>query len=260
MFERLKRDLKNYWHYSIVSAKAQLKAEVAGKFLNWVWWILDPFCMMLVYVFVFGYVFDAKEPQFSIFVFSGLAMWRFFSQTLTASVKMVKRNKSLVTKVYFPKYILILTEMWINGFKMLVSFCVVAIMMLLLRVSISWNVIFVLPIFIVLAIVTFGISCLLLHFGVYVEDLSNAIHIVLRLMMYLTGIFYDVQSRIPKYGEVFCNVNPTAFLLRAMRQSLIYKQTPDLRVLVVWLVIGCILSLLGIAIIYKEENSYVKSI
>ena len=260
MFTRLKKDLKSYFHYSLVSAKAQLKAEVAGKILNWIWWILDPFCMMLVYVFVFGYVFDAKEPQFSIFVFSGLTMWRFFSSTLTGSVKMIKKNKSLISKVYFPKYILILTEMWINGFKMLISFGVVGIMMLLMKVSLSWNIIFVLPIFVVLAIVTFGFSCILMHFGVYVEDLANAIKIILRLMMYLTGIFYDVSTRIPNYGEVFCNVNPSAFLIRSMRQSLIYSQTPDLGILVVWLVIGLILSVLGISIIYKEENSYIKSI
>lgn len=260
MFKRLIRDLKKYYHYSMVSAKAQLKAEVANSFLNWIWWILDPFCMMMVYVFVFGYVFDAREPQFGIFVFTGLTMWTFFNRTLTNSVKIVKRNKSLVSKVYFPKYILILTEIWINGFKMIVSLAVIVVMMIAFKVSVGWNLIFVVPIFVIFGIVTFGISCLLLHFGVYVEDLSNVIKIILRLMMYLSGIFYDVQARIPEYGELLCNANPAAFLIASMRQSLIYKQTPNLGILLLWLLIGLFVSLAGVAIIYKEENSYVKSI
>lgn len=260
MLKRLVNDLKNYFHYSWVSAKAQLKAEVANSFLNWIWWVLDPLCMMLVYVFVFGYVFNAREPQFAIFVFTGLTMWRFFSQTLSGSVKIIKRNKGVISKIYFPKYILIMTEMWINGFKMLISFSVIAIMMLYFRVALSWNIVFIIPIFVSLGVVTFGISCLLLHFGVYVEDLSHVIKIVLRLMMYLSGIFYNIESRIPEYSAILEKANPAAFLIASMRQSLIYKSTPNLKILAIWFLIGIVLSLIGVGIIYKEENSYVKSI
>ena len=69
MKERLRQDLKKYGKYSIVSAKAQLKAEVASSYLNWLWWILDPICFMLIYTFIFGTVFQASEPYFPIFIF-----------------------------------------------------------------------------------------------------------------------------------------------------------------------------------------------
>ena len=45
-----------------------------------------------------------------------------------------------------------------------------------------------------------------------------------------------------------------------MRQSLIYGETPDWKLLLVWLAVSVILVLLGIRKIYKEENSYVKAI
>ena len=48
--------MKKYWKYAIYSSKAQLKAEVANSYLNWLWWVLDPLCFMLIYVFMFGYV------------------------------------------------------------------------------------------------------------------------------------------------------------------------------------------------------------
>ena len=50
MFNRFKDDLKKYWKYAIYSSNAQLKSEIANSYLNWLWWILDPLCFMLIYV------------------------------------------------------------------------------------------------------------------------------------------------------------------------------------------------------------------
>ena len=54
MFKRFRNDMKKYWKYAIYSSKAQLKSEIANSYLNWLWWILDPLCFMMIYVFMFG--------------------------------------------------------------------------------------------------------------------------------------------------------------------------------------------------------------
>ena len=41
------------------ASKSQLRSEVANSYLDWVWWILEPFCNMLVYTIIFGYIFNA---------------------------------------------------------------------------------------------------------------------------------------------------------------------------------------------------------
>lgn len=258
--KRLLADLKKYTRYSVVSAKSQLKTEVANSYLNWVWWILNPLCFMLIYTFIFGYVFKAREQYFPVFIFIGLSMWDFFNSTLKSSVKIVKKNKSVVARVYFPKYILVLAKIWENGFKMLISFGIVVLMMVVFRIPVSWNVLFFLPILLVLMIFTFGLSCFVMHFGVYVEDLANVINIVLRFMFYLTGIFYNVATKIPTIGVYLTRFNPIAFLLGAMRQSLIYCQTPDLLVLGIWFLVSVILAFFGVMLVYKEENSYLKAV
>ena len=56
--------MKKYWKYAVYSSKAQLKSEIANSYLNWLWWVLDPLCFMLIYVFMFGYVFKSKEQYF----------------------------------------------------------------------------------------------------------------------------------------------------------------------------------------------------
>lgn len=260
MCKRFVKDIKKYFSYSLVSARSQLKSEVANSYLNWIWWVLDPLCFMLIYTFIFGYVFNSKEQYFPVFIFIGLSMWDFFNRTLTNSVKIVKNNKAIVSKVYFPKYILILIRIWVNGFKMLISFGIVVLMMVLYRIPVTWNVLYAFPILVILCLFSFGCSCFLLHFGVYVEDLSNVVSIVLRFVFYMTGIFYNIETKIPGWGVLLNRYNPIAFLLSSMRQCLIYEKTPGRKLMLFWFTVSVLVSAAGIRKIYKEENSYVKSI
>lgn len=260
MFKRFYDDVRKYFRYSIVSAKSQLKSDVAGSYLNWIWWILDPLCFMLIYSFIFGYVFNTREQYFSVYIFIGLTMWNFFNKTVQGSVMIVKKNKSIVSKVYFPKYILILTKIWVNGFKMMISFGIVAIMMIVYRIPLTWNIFYFFPILLVLVLLTFGCSCFMLHFGVYVQDLSNVVNIAMKMFFYMTGIFYNLEKRIPEYGALLNQYIPTAYLLTGMRQCLIYGETPSLNMLLFWFAVSLLLAIAGVRKIYKEENSYVKSI
>lgn len=260
MCKRFIKDIKKYFCYSLVSARSQLKSEVANSYLNWIWWVLDPLCFMLIYTFIFGYVFNSKEQYFPVFIFIGLSMWDFFNRTLTNSVKIVKNNKAIVSKVYFPKYVLILIRIWVNGFKMLISFGIVVLMMIVYRIPVTWNILYAFPILVILCLFSFGCSCFLLHFGVYVEDLSNVVSIVLRFVFYMTGIFYNIETKIPGWGVVLNRYNPVAFLLSSMRQCLIYEKTPGRKLMLFWFAVSVLVSAVGIRKIYREENSYVKSI
>ena len=72
---RFLKDTKKYYKYAIYSAKSKLQSEVASSYLNWLWWVLDPICFMLIYTLIFGVVFNAKEQYFTVFIFIGLTMW-----------------------------------------------------------------------------------------------------------------------------------------------------------------------------------------
>lgn len=264
MLKRFISDIKKNYKYAFFAAKAELKAEVAGSYLNWIWWILDPICFMLIYTLIFGYVFNAKEQYFQAFIFIGITVWDFFNRNMHAAVKIVKKNKAIVTKVYIPKFILILSKMLVNGFKMLVSFGIVILLMLICRIPISMNILFVIPLFIDLWLLNFGLMCILAHFGVFVEDLANVINIALKLMFYLTGVFYSIESRLGKRYVLLANVlgkaNPIAYIINSLREGLIYKTTPDILVMIVWFAISLLICALGVRTIYKNENSYVKVI
>lgn len=258
---RFINDVKKYYNYTIYSARSELKSEVSNSYLNWIWWILEPLCFMAIYVFVFGFVFNAKEENFPIFIFVGITLWDFFNRNIKNSIKMVKNNKAIVSKVYIPKFILVLSKMLVNAFKMMISFIIVILMMICASVNINWNILYIIPIMLTLLVVNFGIMCILLHFGVFVEDLSNVVNIALRAIFYLTGIFYSIESRIPSpYSDIILKFNPMAFILSSARKCILYGEQPSISLLLFWLVIGLIISIIGVRLIYKNENSYVKVI
>ena len=98
-------NLKKYYRYALRFAKAELKSEVADSYLNWLWWMIEPLCFMLIYTFVFGVIFKSKEEHFAVFVFTGLTAWEFFNRMVTGSVKLIINNRGLVNKLYIHKYI-----------------------------------------------------------------------------------------------------------------------------------------------------------
>lgn len=252
-------DIKKYYKYTVFSAKSDLKAEVASSYLNWLWWILDPLLFMLVYTFIAVTVFDSQKEYFPIFVFVGLTIWNFFNKSVQGSVKMVRSNSAIVSKVYIPKFILVLQRMLVNGFKMLVSFVLVAVMMIIYQVPLSWNILYMIPIMIVVFLITFGISCIVLHFGVFVDDLYNVITVVLRLMFYMSGIFYSIEDRLAEpWISLLLKCNPVSMLIESARLSMVYSSTPYQELIIIWGAAGVLLSVIGIKTIYKYENSYVK--
>ncbi len=263
--KRFFRDIKKYWRWMLYAGQSELKAEVANSYLNWLWWIIEPLCFMFIYSFVFGLLFGSKIEHIQIFVYIGITMWDFFNRMLTASVQIVRKNKPIVSKVYIPKYMLLFVKMYVNAFKLMIAFILLFGMIIITRVPFTWYMLWLFPVLAIFFLLTFAICTFLLHFGVYVDDLANVVKIVLRMLFYLTGVFYDLETKLGSVvGEELAtlvgNINPAASMISSMRCGLMYGTNPNLTFLLVWLVAGVVLSLVGVSLIYRNENSYVKVI
>lgn len=262
--KRFINDVKKFKSYALFAAKSDMKAEVAGSFLSWMWWILDPLLYMLVYSFVAVYVFGSREQYFPVFVFIGLNTWTFFSKTVKAGVKLVREKKSIVTKVYIPKFIFILEKATVFGIKMLVSFALTVVFMIFYQVPVTWKVLWVIPLWLLLFMITFAVTTIITHFGVFVEDLMNVLTVVLQLGFYISGIFYSIETRIlPKselIGNILIHCNPIALIMTDLRNVLLYDGEPHYLTLAIWAIVSIVVSAIGIRTIYKHENTYVKVI
>lgn len=261
LMKKFWKDLHKYFVYALYGSRVDLKAEVANSYLNWVWWILEPFCEMIIFTIVFGVLFASSEQYFPVYIYSGLIMWNFFSRTVTYSVGLVRRNKGIITKVYVPKFIFLLENMFLNGVKLLISFSILLVMMFAYKVPFTFKIFYLIPIYFVYIVFTFGFSTILLHFGVFIDDLAYVTSILLRFLFYLSGVFYNIDKRFPKtQAMIMKKCNPIATIMDMMHNALLYDMRPSFLPLGFWLCVAILLCIIGIRKIYKYENSYIKVI
>lgn len=253
--------LRRYKNYMVYSARADLNAEVANSYLNRLWWLLEPFFNMMVYVVIFGRVMGNSVQNYATFVFSALLMWNYFSKILNFSVKLVRNSRDIVTKVYVPKFVLLLSNMFLNFFKLIFSMSVLIVMLAVFRVHVGFNVVWILPAYALMILLSFGAGMVLLHYGVFIDDLAYAIGILLNMLMFLSGVFYNVMTTLPEpLNVLMMTVNPVALFIDVMRNALLLNRAADLPLLGLWLFVSLLLCYAGVHIVYKNENSYVKII
>lgn len=92
-------------------------------------------------------------------------------------------------------------------------------------------------------------------------DLAKFIKVFLRLVFYMSGIFYSIPSRVEEpYASILLKLNPMAYLINALRDSILYCKSINYLSMAIFFIIGIILSLAGVHTICKHENNYVKVI
>lgn len=253
--------LARYKNYMVYSARADLNAEVANSYLNRLWWLLEPFFNMMVYVVIFGRVMGNSVQNYATFVFSALLMWNYFSKILNFSVKLVRNSRDIVTKVYVPKFVLLLSNMFLNFFKLIFSMTVLIVMLAVFRVHIGVNILWMLPAYVLMILLSFGAGMVLLHYGVFIDDLAYAVGILLNMLMFLSGVFYNVMTTLPEpLNVLMMTANPVALFIDVMRNALLLNRAANLPLLGLWLFVSIILCYIGVHIVYKNENGYVKII
>jgi ABC-type polysaccharide/polyol phosphate export permease len=263
---RLVNDIKKFSRYAWYNAVAELKAQVAESYLGWLWWILDPLLFMFVYSFVFVTIRGGQSniEHFPLFVFIGLTFWNFFASTVQSSVNVIRSYRAVLMKTYIPKFILVLMLELVNLIKMMIGLGLSIVIMAFLRIPFTVHMLEVIPILFVYIILTFGMSLVVAHIGVYIADFNNIITVVLRLLFYLSGVFFTLDAFEGKvfFGQdllsIYNMIIPTGFIIKQFREVLMYGYGANYSRLLYWLIGGIILTVIGLYLTYKHENNYMK--
>lgn len=244
--------------YAKTTAWAELKSQVAESYLGWLWWILDPILFVLVYTFIVEFIFGTTLEYFPLYVFIGLIMWNFFSATVLSAVGIIRSYRSILLHTYMPKYILIFVQLIINLIKMAIGLIISWIIILILGIPLSINILNLLPILLVYIAFTFGVSLFFAHGGVFIADLHNITIVLTRLLFYLSGVFYSLERLPLMLRNIYSFVCPTGFMLAQCRNVMMYGMKVDYPILGYWLAFSILLIIIGLRIMNKHENTYIK--
>src|SRR3989339_497924 len=85
-----------------------LKVRYKQTAIGALWAIFQPFITMVVFSVFFGGLLKIPSDgiPYPIFVYTGLLFWQFFSSSLGETSNSLLSNRSIITKVYFPRLIL----------------------------------------------------------------------------------------------------------------------------------------------------------
>ncbi len=252
-------DIKKYKGYMLHSAKSQLHAELANSWLGGIWWVLEPTLFMLVYMFVYTVVFQRSTQYVVAFITLGLTYWRFFNNCVLSSITLVRHYRSVISKVYLPKFVFVGSLMMVNGYKMLFSYIPVIVLMIYYRIPLSIYMLSIIPVTLTLFLLTFGICCICMHIGVYVEVLNRLMRVLLQLLFYISGVFYPINEMLePELAKLLFRLNPIALILYEARNALLYGMACQRKLILAYMVVGVVISMIGVKIIYKSESKYMK--
>ena len=192
---RLRPRLKEIWRSRellLFLIRKELKVKYKGSFLGFIWSMINPAIVLLVYYVVFKYFLKSAVPYFALYLFSGLLVWNFFGVSLGGASSAVVRNAGIVKKVSFPREILAISQVGTSLVFFFFQFLVLVIFLIGFQYAPAWGYLpLVLGALIDLVIVTSALSIFLSAVNVYLRDVQHLIDVVLQAWFWGVPIIYS---------------------------------------------------------------------
>jgi ABC-2 type transport system permease protein len=259
----LKEILKIFHYKELVKTLVlrQIKVKYKKFLLGYLWTIIEPLTTMFVLMFVIGMILKARTENFSVYLLSGLIPWIFFNSSLSNSTMSLIGNASLIKKIYFPREILTLTTVLFHYINFLLSLLLFIPFILILKIEITYTILFLPVPMIILFLFSYGLALIFSCINVYYRDTDNVVKYMLRILFFLTPIFYSVEGRIPhELYTVYLTLNPLAVIIMLFRSALMGSALPDTQYIFITSLVSIALFFIGYWIFKRNENEVVKRI
>lgn len=223
---------------------SDLKTKYAGSVLGFAWSMLNPLLLMLVLYFVFSNIFRMQEENFALYILIGIVTWRFFAIGTLSAMGSIVGKASLVTKIYIPREILVLSSALSSLISSLLEFLVLVPLVFILGPTISGTAVLFPLIHLLYFIIIFGFGLILASLFVYFRDLNQIWDVVLNLGFFLTPIVYPL-SLVPQKYLFYYMLNPITRLMEMYRGVILYGRLPTIADFAIVLLSGLALFVLG---------------
>ena len=240
---------------SLISRDLKLRYKQTA--LGIVWVVLQPLMAAGVFSFVFGSV--AKLPSgglpYFAFSYAGLLGWNLFSNVLTKVSSCLVGNAPIISRVYFPRLVLPLSNLG----SVFVDFAVASIMMAALLIFYHigpTSALLFFPIWtLLLTSASLGIGLVASSLMVSYRDVQYILPVFLQILLYASPVAYSVDA-VPLNLRWIYNLNPLTPSLEAMRSSLLGTTFPGALSLITSFTLASILLFVGLVFFKRMERTF----
>jgi ABC-type polysaccharide/polyol phosphate export permease len=232
--------IRELWQYRELTwslVVRDLKGRYKSSVLGFVWSLLNPLGMMLVFTIVFTVMMPSQIERFPIFLLCGLLPWNYFTGGVMMSTNSIVGNAGLVKKVYFPREVLPISTVLSTLVNFLLSLVVLFAVLIVMRARFSsW--LWLLPaVIIVQTCFVLGMAFVLSALNVFYLDTIMIMDVLLLAWFFLTPVVYSIDILPNSYHLAGITVdirrwmyilNPMASLIAAYRDLLYWGYRTNL--------------------------------
>jgi lipopolysaccharide transport system permease protein len=186
------------------------------------WVVVQPLATVAIFSFLLGKIGNVPTGglPYPLFAFAAMVPWQVFSRALLEGSMSLASNRSLLTKVYFPRILLPAAAVFGGIADFVVTFAILLILMLWFGFMPGWQIVLV-PFLLVLALLTsLGVAIWCSALNVLYRDVQIVLPFFVQIWLYLTPVFYPV-SVIPEQWRALYAMNPMVTVTESFRWAVL---------------------------------------
>lgn len=157
------------------------------------WAVAVPAIQAVVLSQVLGRVTNLAVPHFTVYVFSGIVGWSFFTATISAATTSIVDNSTMSSRIYFPRAILPVATALSNVFTLAVTSVILFIAVVSSGITLHWKMLTVVPAAMLCFVMTASLGLVLAALHVYFRDVTYIVQASLLVLFYMTPVFYPLS-------------------------------------------------------------------
>jgi lipopolysaccharide transport system permease protein len=235
-------------------AGRQITSAHRFTLLGWVWPLARQLAQLGVLVFLFTKVVKLHQPDYPVFVFSGLIAWTWFAGGVLSAAYSIQGSRHLVFQPGFPAVVIPAVAVVVPLVDVLLALPVL-LAMLVASHGVPATVALLPLVVAVQLVLMIGIAWLLAAASVFLRDVQSLTVVAVTILFYVTPVFYSLAAA-GSYEWVF-RINPMATLVDAYRSVLVRGDLPEALPLAAVGVASCLIAVAGWAFFRRLEPRFV---
>ena len=262
-----------------------VSSEFKGTTLGRLWSFINPLATIAIFALIFGIVFRNEVPpgrnsgidSFALWIGIGVLSWTFFSSGIMASMNALVNNSGLLTKVYFPRQVLIYSAV----LSLAVDFAFELLVLIIIAMILGGpGVLAMIPALLVVTVLVgmfaVGLGLMLSIATVYFRDLGHLWQIFNQMWMYASGVVFPLTMVNKVQNDLFdkgwqvnggpiplttiLRLNPAETYLEAFRSCLYDFALPSQPVFLACLAWAIVMLTLGLVFFRRHSASIVEEL
>lgn len=238
--------------------RKELKVRYRGSVLGLLWSYVKPGVQFIVFYFALGVFLGLnKQPNFVIYMFSGIILVNFFSEAFSNATRSIVANGALVKKIFLPRELFPVASVWVAMVHFLPQFLILLTACFFFGWTPSiFQILGAIGAFVIVAMLSLGLGLLFAAANVMFRDSENIVDLMLMMATWLSPVLYAwylVRDALGETFYFFYQLNPMTIAVElfhfafwaptgAVRGAAEGARMPE-NLISLWLPVGLLISL-----------------